>query len=314
MPWPVLTTRLLASVLAAAACFGALFTGAAAATPDAARGSHRTDPNGLWAVQVVPTSSGGIDRSALKRLHRQGVNALVLDVQGLGGSTAAVHAFEAVRAFAGAEKMQLIAAVPPGQTSPIIWHTLSACRSHAAGLSCAVKATSVSAAKRLSHSADQLKPVVALFAAGPSSVAALGSLSSSRRPVLVVSTLRGSFDAPGWASAIRSAASSPHVGLGVAPITLTSPAVRRFGSTLAARGELAPVAAKKVAQLPRLWAVQVAPQKHGWFDRPLLKRTSKSLQLPTGGALYFDGGVLEVVTPVIEIAPQCTARVVRSLW
>ena len=49
-------------------------------------------------------------------------------------------------------------------------------------------------------------------------------------------------------------------------------------------------------------------------DRPLIKRTNKSLQLPTGGALYFDGGVLEVVTPVIEIAAQCTARVVRSLW
>src|SRR6266498_1941186 len=49
-------------------------------------------------------------------------------------------------------------------------------------------------------------------------------------------------------------------------------------------------------------------------DRPLLKRTNKSLQLPTGGALYFDGGVIEVVTPVIEIARQCTARAVRSLW
>ena len=51
-----------------------------------------------------------------------------------------------------------------------------------------------------------------------------------------------------------------------------------------------------------------------FMDRPLVRRTNKSLQLPTGGALYFDGGVLEVVTPVIEIAPQCTARVVRSLW
>jgi hypothetical protein len=51
-----------------------------------------------------------------------------------------------------------------------------------------------------------------------------------------------------------------------------------------------------------------------FIDRPLLKRTNKSLQLPTGGALYFDGGVLEVVTPVIEIARQCTARAVRSLW
>ena len=51
-----------------------------------------------------------------------------------------------------------------------------------------------------------------------------------------------------------------------------------------------------------------------FIDRPLLQRTSKSSQLPTGGAVYFDGGVIEVVTPVIEIAPQCTARVVRSVW
>ena len=52
----------------------------------------------------------------------------------------------------------------------------------------------------------------------------------------------------------------------------------------------------------------------GFIDEPLFKRTGKSSQLPTGGAVYFDGGVIEVVTPVIEIAPQCTSRVVRSLW
>ena len=51
-----------------------------------------------------------------------------------------------------------------------------------------------------------------------------------------------------------------------------------------------------------------------FIDRPLLQRGTRSSQLPTGGAVYFDGGVLEVVTPVIEIAPQCTARAVRSLW
>ncbi|HEX3580435.1 MAG TPA: hypothetical protein VH087_01645 [Thermoanaerobaculia bacterium] len=51
-----------------------------------------------------------------------------------------------------------------------------------------------------------------------------------------------------------------------------------------------------------------------FITAPTLKRTTKSVQLPTGGALYFDGGVLEVVTPVIELAPECTARVVRSLW
>ncbi len=64
---------------------------------------------------------------------------------------------------------------------------------------------------------------------------------------------------------------------------------------------------------------EVVPEEYwrtpsAFIDRPLLRRTSKSSQLPTGGAVYFDGGVVEVVTPVIEIAPQCTARVVRSLW
>lgn len=58
-----------------------------------------------------------------------------------------------------------------------------------------------------------------------------------------------------------------------------------------------------------LWRTPAA-----FIDRPLLKRTTKSSQLPTGGAVYFDGGVIELVTPVIEIAPHCTARVVRSLW
>jgi hypothetical protein len=51
-----------------------------------------------------------------------------------------------------------------------------------------------------------------------------------------------------------------------------------------------------------------------FIDAPLLRRTRSSLQLPTGGAVYFDRGVIEVVTPVIELAPGCTARVVRNLW
>lgn len=51
-----------------------------------------------------------------------------------------------------------------------------------------------------------------------------------------------------------------------------------------------------------------------FIAQPMLKRTRKSSQLPTGGAVYFDRGVIEVVTPVIELAPGATARVVRSLW
>lgn len=47
---------------------------------------------------------------------------------------------------------------------------------------------------------------------------------------------------------------------------------------------------------------------------PLMKRSTKASQLPAGGALYFDGGVLELVTPVIELERRATARMVRSMW
>ncbi|HKO58374.1 MAG TPA: hypothetical protein VJ276_21090 [Thermoanaerobaculia bacterium] len=65
--------------------------------------------------------------------------------------------------------------------------------------------------------------------------------------------------------------------------------------------------------------VEINPEpywKHpsAFIDRPLLAREKSSLQLPTGGAVYFDRGVIEVVTPVIELAEHSTARMVRNLW
>lgn len=65
--------------------------------------------------------------------------------------------------------------------------------------------------------------------------------------------------------------------------------------------------------------VEIDPRpfwKHpsAFIDHSLLPREKSSLQLPTGGAVYFDRGVIEVVTPVIELAPHSTARVVRNLW
>ena len=51
-----------------------------------------------------------------------------------------------------------------------------------------------------------------------------------------------------------------------------------------------------------------------FIDAPLLEREKTSSHIPTGGAVYFDRGVIEVVTPVIELAPHSTARMVRSLW
>src|SRR6476620_11306606 len=46
----------------------------------------------------------------------------------------------------------------------------------------------------------------------------------------------------------------------------------------------------------------------------MMHRKGRSYHLPTGGAVYFDTGVIEVATPVIEIARGCAARAGRSLW
>ncbi len=51
-----------------------------------------------------------------------------------------------------------------------------------------------------------------------------------------------------------------------------------------------------------------------FMSRPLMHRQGTSYHLPTGGAVYFDTGVIEVATPVIEIERGCAARAGRSLW
>ena len=45
-----------------------------------------------------------------------------------------------------------------------------------------------------------------------------------------------------------------------------------------------------------------------------MHRTGRSYHLPTGGAVYFDTGVIEIATPMIELEPGCAARAGRSLW
>jgi hypothetical protein len=47
---------------------------------------------------------------------------------------------------------------------------------------------------------------------------------------------------------------------------------------------------------------------------PLMHRVGRSYHLPTGGAVYFDTGVIEVATPIIEIERGAPARAGRSLW
>lgn len=46
----------------------------------------------------------------------------------------------------------------------------------------------------------------------------------------------------------------------------------------------------------------------------VMHRVGTSYHLPNGCAVYFDTGVIEVATPVIEIERGCAARAGRSLW
>ena len=51
-----------------------------------------------------------------------------------------------------------------------------------------------------------------------------------------------------------------------------------------------------------------------FLGEDLMHRRGTSYHLPTGGAVYFDTGVIEIATPVIEIERGCAARAGRSLW
>lgn len=46
----------------------------------------------------------------------------------------------------------------------------------------------------------------------------------------------------------------------------------------------------------------------------MIPRTGRSFHMPSGGAIYFDTGVIEVATPIIEIEAGCCPRAGRSLW
>jgi hypothetical protein len=46
----------------------------------------------------------------------------------------------------------------------------------------------------------------------------------------------------------------------------------------------------------------------------MIPRTGKSFQSPAGGAIYFDTGVIEVATPIVELEPGCCHRATRLLW
>jgi hypothetical protein len=45
-----------------------------------------------------------------------------------------------------------------------------------------------------------------------------------------------------------------------------------------------------------------------------LEPSGNAISLPGSGVLYFDEGVVEIVTPMIELGPTASARAVRNLW
>lgn len=52
----------------------------------------------------------------------------------------------------------------------------------------------------------------------------------------------------------------------------------------------------------------------GFITSPLVHRLGTSYHLPTGGAIYFDTGVIEIATPIVELERACMVRAGRSLW
>ena len=59
---------------------------------------------------------------------------------------------------------------------------------------------------------------------------------------------------------------------------------------------------------------QVFGDPRAFLRGPLTHRVGTSYQLPTGAAIYFDTGVVELATPLIELERGCVARAGRSLW
>ncbi|HET9453470.1 MAG TPA: hypothetical protein VFO66_04210 [Gemmatimonadaceae bacterium] len=46
----------------------------------------------------------------------------------------------------------------------------------------------------------------------------------------------------------------------------------------------------------------------------MVHRTGRSYHMPTGGAVYFDTGVIEIATGMFEVEKGCGARAGRALW
>ncbi len=191
----------------------------------------------LWAVQVSPGRRGWFDRALLKRVNKDGINALILRISTLGRKRAAKRTFDAVRRFASADGLYFVAVLPAGEPhTPAASRAVAACSSgRFSRLRCAVQAGSNGAAARLARKRSATRPFVAVYVKGPRRFSGLTRRSGSlHRRILVIAPLHGSFDSSIWGDAIAQTAASADVNMGIAPQTRqASPAFEQFAALLA---------------------------------------------------------------------------------
>ena len=186
----------------------------------------------LWGI--APSKAATPGTTAVKKLREEGINALVLDVQRLGRSKAAVKRIDSMRALARSLKMSLVLLVPQRRGStPAFAHALPLCSGTT--VRCASLAPSVSAAIKQARTVERKRPLVAVYVSKPSLLAQLAALKSVRRRILVIAPLYRTFDEQLWGPVITAAAASPAVDLAVAPVApIGSPSVQRFATALSA--------------------------------------------------------------------------------
>ena len=196
--------------------------------------ANRQQTTSLWAI--APKAGVAPNAATLQKLRASGINGLVLDVQRLGQSKAAVARVDAMRGVARSAHMSLVALVPEQRgDSPALGHLRSLCGNDST-VRCASLASSVSDARRLAKTPDRTHRFVALRVLNPSTLAQLASLESVRRPILVIAPLYDTFNAELWDSVLATAAASPTVDLAVAPVSgAASPSLLTFGAALGAR-------------------------------------------------------------------------------
>ena len=127
-----------------------------------------------------------------------------------------------------------------------------------------------------------------------------GDVEHMQTKVTLMEQSEKGFDMDAPASAGKKGGGKQEVGSGTARLLLAAIGME---SEFALVVDGVPTKPEKVFGDPR-----------AFLGGDLMHRIGTSYHLPTGGAVYFDTGVIEVATPVIEIEKGCAARAGRSLW